>query len=237
MNGIKGKGGMTLPGRTWVCAFLSAFVGAAFTTQGQPFLNLDFESTGSPNIAPDSIWLSWSLAAPAWTHPQGGDSLFVYHHTPPSTSIAQFYFLVDETSTQWSPLEGNRSLALVSGHYDRNNENSPWVQAYIEQQAMVPEDAVSFRLLGTGSVCLSLDSQELPLSNLGGGSFGADISQFAGQVVTLRVASQSTTIQDPVIVDKMEFSSQPIPEPGSLSILGVGLVALFIRARIARRQS
>ena len=195
------------------------------TCRAQHFQNLDFENPGT-QLAPDGIWLSWNLAVPGWNHPKGGDSLFVYHKSPPLDSIAQFYFLVDETSTQWSPLEGNRSLALVSGHYNRNDANSPWVSAYIEQQAFVPENAETFHVMATGDFSLSLNEQSLPVSRLGENQYVADVSAYAGQYVTLRVANEATEIQTPVIVDKMEFSTHTVPEPGTPALMLMGLAVL-----------
>src|SRR5678815_1508552 len=49
------------------------------TVAAQSFSNLNFESTAGLGIPADGIWLNWSLAAPGWHHPSGGDSVFVYH--------------------------------------------------------------------------------------------------------------------------------------------------------------
>ncbi len=206
-------------------------LGLALSSQGQQFLNLDFENPQTGNIMPDGIWLSWSLAAPGWTHPKGGDSVFVYHNTPPASSIAQFYFLADKDSTQWTPLEGNFSLALVSGHYNRFDDTSPWVKAYIEQDGIIPESARSLQFLATGNFSLSLGSQPLPVMHASGDQYVADVSAFAGQYVSLRLENEATEIQSPVIVDKLQFSTQPIPEPGVAALMLCGVAVVAFRKR------
>ncbi len=180
---------------------------------------------------PDGIWLSWSLAAPGWNHPKGGDSVFVYHNTPPAGSIAQFYFLADNVSTKWSPLEGNFSLALVSGHYNRADENSTWVKAYIEQDAVIPEGARSLHFLATGDFSLTLDSQPLTVTHIAGNQYQVDISEFSGQYASLRIANESSDIQNPVLVDAFQFSTQPIPEPSVTALMLCGLGLMLVRKR------
>jgi hypothetical protein len=197
----------------------------------QSFSNLNFESTSGSGIPADGIWLNWSLAAPGWQHPSGGDSVFVYHKSPPAGSIAQYYFLVDSTSTIWSPLEGQFSLALVSGHYNRNDATSPWVNAYIEQTGYIPQDAQSLQLFAQGEFTLTINSTQVPITTLDSELYGADISGYAGQVVSMRISSASTEVQAPVIVDGLSFSLQAVPEPSSAALLIMGLAAGILAKR------
>ena len=201
------------------------------TVAAQSFSNLNFESTAGLGIPADGIWLNWSLAAPGWHHPSGGDSVFVYHKDPPRGSIAQYYFLVDSTATSWSPLEGQYSLALVSGHYNRNDSSSPWVNAYIEQTGYIPLDAQSLQLFAKGEFELTINSKEVPISTLEGDLYGADISRYAGQTVSMRISSTSTQVQTPVIVDGLNFSPQAIPEPSGAALLVIGLAAGILAKR------
>jgi hypothetical protein len=201
------------------------------TTSAQSFSNLNFESSATTGIPADGIWLNWGLAAPGWQHPVGGDSVFVYHKNPPPGSIAQYYFLVDSTSTIWSPLEGQFSLALVSGHYNRNDPSSPWVNAYIEQTGYVPQDAKSFQLFAEGEFTLSINSTEVPITTLDSHLYGADVSSYAGQLVSMRISSTSTQVQSPVIVDGLSFSPQAIPEPSGAALLVMGLAAGILAKR------
>lgn len=213
-----------------------ALLGACGSAPAQSFVNLDFEGIRPGGVAPDGIWLSWNLAAPGWTRPRGGDSVFVYHNTPPRESIAQWYFLVDSTSREWSPLQGDYSLALVSGHYNRDDATSPWMQAYIEQQGYIPAGTRSLRLMADGEVTLSLNSTPIPLVRENDYYLAGDISEFAGEFATLRITSQATALQNPVLVDGIQFSLQPIPEasPSQLLLCGLGV---FFAHRMLRRNS
>jgi hypothetical protein len=186
---------------------------------------MDFEAAGNQTIPPSAVWLTWSLAAAGWQHAAGANTFFVYHDTPPA-DLTQSYSLVDSSSSDWTPLAGNFSLALSSGYYSPQG-NSSWVNAEISQQGLVPSNAHSFQLLAEGNFTVFLNSTEIPMSNLGGNLYSGDISEFAGQVVTLEIASASTQTQDPVIVDSLTFSTQTVPEPGTLALLGLGFVTFF----------
>jgi hypothetical protein len=214
-----------------VILLLLAICCLRLTAVAQSFSNLNFESTAVSGIPADGIWLNWSLAAPGWHHPVGVDSVFVYHKTPPQGSIAQYYFLVDSTTTSWSPLEGKYSLALVSGHYNRNDPGSPWVNAYIEQTGYIPQDAQSLQLFAQGEFALTINSKEVPLSTLDGDLYGADISGYAGQTVSMRISSTSTQVQSPVIVDGLSFSLQAVPEPSGAALVALGLGAGILAKR------
>ena len=200
---------------------------------GQAFNNLDFEAAGNQAIPAGAVWLSWSLAATGWQHAAGADTFFVYH-TPPQDNLTQAYSLVDGSSSNWKPLAGNFSLALSSGYYSVAQPNAAWVPAEISQQGLVPSDAHSFRLLAEGSFSVYLNSTPIAMANLGGDLYGGDISSFAGQFVTLEIVSTSTQFHDPVLVDNLAFTAQPVPEPGTLSLLGVGLLTALTRLRLGR---
>jgi hypothetical protein len=221
---------------TWqTITALFVILAGALACPGQSFQNMDFERPGNPKLAPDGIWITWALAVPGWQHAKGGDSTFVYHNTPPMGALGQYYFLIDESAMNWSPLAGNCSLALVSGYYNRRDTSSPWVPAYIEQTAEIPSDAKFFQLLAKGDFSLSLDSKPLTMSNLGGNNWIADVSQYAGTTATLRVTSLAAELGAPVVVDNLHFTQQPIPEPSSLSLLGLGFAG-FLWARRRNRR-
>jgi hypothetical protein len=209
---------------------------AAFGAQlasAQSFQNMDFEAAGNYSIPANAVWLGWSLAATGWQHAPGADTFFVYHN-PPQTNLTQAYSLIDRTSAKWTPLAGNFSLALTSGYYSAAQANSTWVPASISQQGVVPSDSQSFRLLAQGQVSVFINSQPIAMSDLGAGWLGGDVSAFAGQVVTLQIASAATELHDPVVVDNLTFTAQPVPEPASLTLLGAGLIILFRMVRHRR---
>jgi hypothetical protein len=201
--------------------------------RSQSSSNTDFELSGGYALASDAHWLSWSVVAPGWQHAPGANTIFVTRGVQISTTT-QSYFLVDSASSPWSPLAGNFSLGLASGHYSSTEPNSPWVPAYIEEAVVVPEDARSFQMLAVGDVSLSLDSQKVPLTNLGGDSYAADISAFAGQPVTVRIENDSTALLDPVIVDNIGFSPTAVPEPTTAQFLAGGFIVLILALRHRR---
>ncbi len=211
---------------------LSAAVGVlALPAAAQSFTDMNFESIGGSQIASDGIWLGWSLAAPGWQHAQGGDSVFVYHHSPPQSSFAQYYFLADSDSTGWRPLAGDFSLALVSGHFNRQDANSPWVNAYIEQQAVIPSGTRSFTMLASGNFEVTINSQPIPMTALGDNLYAGDVSAFAGELASLRIINNATDTQDPVLVDNLSFTAQLVPEPSTAALVGLGALTLFFHRR------
>ena len=201
------------------------------STRAQSFQNLDFEGIGASEISADGIWLAWSLAAPGWRHAVGGDSVFVYHNTPPQSHLGQYYFLADASSSAWEPLAGQFSLTLVSGHYNRNDSSSPWVNAYIEQDGLIPGDTKSFQVLAEGQFTLSINSTPVQVIDLGENRFAADISNFAGQFVNLRLSNDSRELYTPVTIDNLSFSPQVVPEPSALALFALALVARKLRRR------
>jgi len=218
-----------------LCLSLLA-LGGVWNVTGSAFQDLDFERPGLPSVSPDGIWLSWSLAAPGWSHPQGGDSTFVYHKTPPNDHVGQFYFLADSASTQWPSLQGECSLVLVSGHYNRNDANSPWVNAFIEQQGVIPEYTSSFQFMAAGDFSLLVNANPVPVTSLGGYLYGADLSAYAGKSVDLRIMNTATELQRPLILDALSFSAQPVPEPSSLGLLALGGIAWAWNRRLSKRE-
>ena len=216
-------------------ALAALWAGGLDTARAQSFINMDFSQAGESTILSNAVWLDWNIGAPGWAHAGAGDSVFVYHYTP-STSVGQYYFLADQYSTSWQPLNGNYSLVLLSGHYSPTDSTSPWINAWIAQTAMIPAGTTSFTMLATGNFSVSIGSTTLQMVNLGSNLFGADVSQFAGQTQTLRIMNTSQSLQSPVILDDLAFSSQPIPEPGSLSLICLGAGALVI-GYLRRRDS
>jgi hypothetical protein len=231
------KSGRTRSNRNYAAGWLGSLACLCVRLcSAQSFQNMDFEAAGSHAIPVNAVWLGWSLAATGWQHAAGADTLFVYHN-PPQTNLTQAYSLIDRTSAKWTPLAGDFSLALSSGYYSAAQANSLWVPASISQEGLVPEDSHSFRLLANGDVSVYINSQPIALSNLGGDWLGGDVSAFAGQVVTLEIASGSTELHNPVMIDSLSFSAQPVPEPASLTLLAAGLAGIVALLRRGRRAS
>ena len=100
---------------------------------------------------------------------------------------------------------------------------------------MIPADSESLRFLSLGEFSLSFAGHSIPLKVLGnlpyfGQIYGADISAYAGECGLLTFQTGPLSSNGINILDDITFSTQPVPEPGVLSILGLGVVMLFLRS-------
>src|SRR4030095_3056583 len=111
------------------------------------------------------------------------------------------------------------------------------MDAYIEQQGVIPEDAQSLRLMAEGEFTLTLNSRVIPMVRETDGYFAGDISKFAGEMVTMRITSRATDIQQPVLVDGLAFSVQAIPEASPSKLLICGLLVMFAHKKLGLRRT
>lgn len=134
--------------------------------------------------------------------------------------------------TNW--IDGNFCVLLGSGSLS---------SGFISQNGLVPADtrALLFKVhsdyLFSGSVQASLNGQSLSLvalltlpetsQNVGYTLYGADISSFAGHPADLVFSGSGGNTA--ALLDDIEFSSQPIPEPSGafLIFLGIGAFIWF----------
>jgi PEP-CTERM motif len=68
--------------------------------------------------------------------------------------------------------------------------------------------------------------------------FGGDVSQFANQTAGLSITALGVTSgpgPNPVLLDNIQFSSAPIPEPSSLALVALGGLFIGWRGWAARR--
>ncbi|MEZ4281598.1 MAG: PEP-CTERM sorting domain-containing protein [Myxococcota bacterium] len=218
-------------GVLWAVAF-------APTASALPFQNLDFEMAGEGGLSLP-VWLVGRIGAdpPIFDDPTVG----------PIAATGSGYnswclgsrclgVMNSEVSVpEFRPLEGEYSLYLQGG-------TRPGGTIYIEQRGDVPIDARSIRFQASPSnhgrlsdLRLSADGLPLaPIIEVGADGrsrwLAADVSAWAGRTIDLRIA----VFADPsggydetnVLLDAIEFSALPIPEPGSASLLGVGLTIL-----------
>ena len=218
---------------------------ATFSAQGQGFVNLDFEAA---KVIPVSTNLDGSVnvattdALPGWV---------AFHGT---NQLSLIPFNYDPTGSHGVPpvgLYGGTNVIVPQGKFVvRVGFGSS-----ISQTGFVPTAAESllFDVVGTSLAPCSvfLNGQNLPylavsnaiISEFGHDYpyvvFGADISAFAGQTVTLTFSGTPET-GNPGTLDDIQFSSSPVPEPGGLSLLALGsgaLVCLRLRRRAGKTQS
>lgn len=202
-------------------AILCAASAFAISANGQEtFQNLDFESAQLVfTDSPFNNLVATTNALPGWTAYLG------------SSPISEVAYNSDGGI-------GIAPIKLVGmGHGEINGDFSIWLSwrpsgglggGSIAQSGLVPADAQSLifkaSMLQDGALVVSLDDQTLSYTPLAVGPnytvYGADISALADQNETLGFSAALDL--GAVILDDIEFSSQPIPEPSAVALLLVG---------------
>jgi hypothetical protein len=184
------------------------------------FQNLGFESAHS--LPPPGSYVAVVDALPGWTAATGSVQVTAI----PYNMVVAFPRV---------GLYGSNTLE-ISGVFSvlLSRDGS------ISQTGLVAENAESLLFKGhwTSATPLGvfLGGQSLSYVAISNGPnytlYGADISTFAGQTARMDFFAQSPSLY---LLDDIEFSSQPIPEPASLALLCWG--GLLLAARWFRRPS
>lgn len=192
----------------------------------QGFLNLDFESSNPQGYAAGSS-IPINLAFPGWAayyassnNPTAADAT-VYYDTV-NLSIGGV-FLVDTNGIGHpTPIQGY-SVLLVGP--------IPTVatSASIGQTGQIPITAQSLTFFGkmSGNLQVTFNAQNIPFSAVGNGAnytvYGADISGYAGQTGELLFTATPLCL---AVLDNVQFSSAPIPEPSTIALGAFGSLLL-----------
>jgi hypothetical protein len=204
------------------------------------FQNLDFEQARNvPTTLGPQGWSTMpaSQGLPSWTAFEGGQEMTWIFYGP---SIQQGVSIL---SASLGPVvDGNYSVQLTCGA-----GLGEAFSASISQTGFVPSDARSLRFKGGGpglQVTLGGRSVSLvPIETPRGPMLAADISAFAGLQEELNFSAH--VYQDGSLfgvpnlaLDSIEFSPQPIPEPGGWLLLlsGWGFIGYWQKSRKIRRN-
>jgi len=210
------------------------------------FQNLGFESATlvpTPEVGYPSV--QFASAFPGWAGYIGGvqrywalyDSSFL-----DSSGIS----IIDSNWPHWygpnaGLISGNYTALLIAG-VTLDTIHTP-VDTALSQTSLVPVSAQSlrFRVYTVPSDApfrVELGGQELPLFALGSSTnytvYGADIRMWQNQLAELSftlITERPHRNNRYLFLDRIQFSPDPIPEPGVLGLIGLGALLLGWRLR------
>lgn len=199
--------------------------GLTANSQAVPFINLGFERANiildqSSPYFPHAI--NASNAVPGWTVTGSVTDPDVFYN---DVSLGASAVSLQGPGSHEPILEGSYTVYLQG-----SSASSP-SSAGIGQTGQIPANAESLQFLGAQVINfqVSFNGQSLPFSATGTGPnytvYGADISPYAGQTGLLLFTALPF---GGALLDNIQFSPNPIPEPSSLLLLvsGTGLLAL-----------
>lgn len=196
-----------------------------------PFQNLDFEQ--AVVSGPPGSTFPVAEALPHWTlDPVTG--VVVYDQI----CLGQGCISVHDSGTTFSapafpssgvPLEGAFSVVLQGPNFLATGP------VYIEQVGDVTAGVIQLLFqapVGGGTLEVSLNGTGISLTPVGTAGAATilrgDVSAFSGMTAALRISSSGPTEGGPpVVVDAVRF----VPEPSTVLLLALGLVALTMRRR------
>jgi hypothetical protein len=210
---------------TFLAALLVAGA-SVFSLPGQgTFQNLDFESAQLLFIG-NSQAVATTNALPGWTAFAGSDQLSVIAY-----NVFSIVHPVELIGSNALHLNGNFSVFLTQAGLPFPGLGT------ISQTGLVPSDAQSLLFkaaMDPSAILVALGGENLLYIALSSGPnytlYGADIGRFAGRAVQLTF---SAVVSRGGMIDDIEFSSQPIPEPsaGILVVLAAWSLALHQQRR------
>lgn len=197
------------------------------------FENLNFEQAkiildpGSPYY-PYSVSVTNGL--PGWTTYGGTFGGYIFYD---DISLGAPAISIHDTNGPISLISGHYTAFLQAGTYP----NQPPANVALGQVGFVPLDARSIQFKASAPLALSLAGQAIPVFQIGSGPnyaiYGADISQFAGQTVDLRISTLQTSnnLFYSSSLDDIVFSASAIPEPPFTALVTLVAVLGWVRTR------
>jgi hypothetical protein len=195
----------------------------------QSFVNLNFEQSTIVTSTPSGEGFNYGIAnVSGWTEYYGyGDSNYsggmTVAYNDPTLDLAGVS-LVD-TSLPWPAIQGMYSILLYGGtSIPEDGTNG----AAIGQMGRIPFSTRSITYWSNGGpLQVTFNGQILPSIALSSTPnytiFGADISAYVGKTGELLfTAPWPADGGEYDILDNIQFSSSPIPEPGTFSLYALG---------------
>jgi hypothetical protein len=211
--------------RLWLKIFFAALL-LCQSSYAQGFVNLNFEHPVLPLTPVFGDIYDPASAIPGWTA-YGSVS---YNAISSGGAVIA---LVDTNNVGLKPIQGKYSVSMVGDF------TGPTASA-ISQTGQIPNSALSvlFYVTSGNTMLLSFNGQSIPLFFVSATTnyvvMGGDVSTFAGQTGELLFTKPPRTAYG--LIDNIQFSTAPIPEPSALTLvmLGCGLFGIRHWQRISK---
>jgi hypothetical protein len=224
-----------------IACFVAVSLAILRNASGQGFVNLNFEQTVIVSSSPSGYGFNSGTAnVTGWTEYNGwsdsnysGGMSIIYNNQPldsPGVSLVG-------TNYSSPAIQGKYSILLFGG----DTYNTPTNGASIGQTGQIPLTAESLTYWGLSynNLQITFDGQALSFNAISSNAnytvYGADISAYAGQTGELLFTAPFIEIGGPSygggVIDNIQFSPSPIPEPSELSLFGICLLFLCWRMK------
>jgi hypothetical protein len=197
---------------------------------GQGFVNFGFENTTLTGILVNqySGYYATNATLPGWSWAPLG----TFGNGDPNTTVAFNNLALDAPYVTLHGTSDPYGYAAISGKYSILLQGgSQFVSsssyAAIWQTGQIPANAQSLTYWG-GALQVTFNGQPLAPFAIGSGAnytiWGMDISAYAGQVGQLQFTAPWQTYS---LIDNIQFSSSPVPEPSILSMLSICFLFVY----------
>ncbi len=208
--------------------------GLAVQAGGQgTFQNLNFEQA-SQSVTPTPVggWggsIDPALAFPGWTvgdNVPGFATVTCYNNLSLGAPAACLMGPNFPNAPGYLPLQGSYSVLL-------QYFNSVGTAPTLSQTGLIPAGTRSITFLaGRSDITVTLGGVNIPLVPINGSRLAGDIEPFAGSTAQLTfstISGRPPGETEFAYFDDIRFSTEGVPEPGTLSIFLVGIVLIGYR--------
>jgi hypothetical protein len=205
----------------------------------QGFVNMDFESAvirpHTGGAYPNSVFAA--NAIPGWTAYISGLSQtdLVYNDVP----LGDAWVTLQGTNNivGYPPIQG-KYFMMLWGQFNPSQNNTSTNTAAIGQTGQIPLASRTLTFWGLlGGMQTSFAGQPLNFIQMGSTAnyniYAADITAFAGQTGQLLFTDPNwaNNVGGPSMLDNIQFSTSPIPEPSAVALTAIGSLLLAWRCR------